>query len=221
MRTLEDNLTVITWYSGERLDICNNCMVFNKNDDKVVDDFLKEVNHWQSDNICTYITHEPLGRFLKEESIFFEDLYFGYDDGKLATVVMMNGGNNLSCKTYFKKYISECLSRGVEKIGDYMLLSDALVADTYDAYNNADIYYIAVNPELQGRGVGTRSISSINSNLDFFAENGVEHNTVQALVHYRNIASQKMFKRNGYSKLLVPGEKCFDNLYYVVEGRQV
>ena len=76
MRTLEDNLTGITWYSGERLDICDNCMVFNKNDDKVVDDFLKEVNHWQSDNICTYITDEPLGRFLKEESIFSEDLYF-------------------------------------------------------------------------------------------------------------------------------------------------
>ena len=217
MRELRDEQTGMVWLSCERLCIADNYMLFNKQDDREVSKLLKEIDSWKHDSIFDYITDQPLGQFFKDNTVLNEELYFGYDKGKLASIIQMTGGNELKNKHIFRSYINECLYNKTEDRPDYIKLSDAIVAEENDNYNNANMYYVITNPRMQGRGIGTRAIMSVNHNLDFFAGEDIKHNTVNAIVHSSNVASQIIFERNGYKKLPVEDGNAFDELYYVVE----
>ena len=71
-----------------------------------------------------------------------------------------------------------------------------LVAKPMPNYSFTTVEYIVVNPEMQGKGIGTRMISSLKSNPMFFAE-GYKGN-IDAFVNAKNIPSQKAFLKNKF-----------------------
>ena len=77
------------------------------------------------------------------------------------------------------------------------LVGVAFVSPPNRYYNYSTIEYLVVNPECHGRGIGTRMITSIKENPDYFV--GKEHRgSYVAFVHGDNIASQKAFLKNKF-----------------------
>lgn len=69
--------------------------------------------------------------------------------------------------------------------------------------NVADIEAIVVNPKLAGKGIGTKMIKSINDKSHKLFGKGVD--TITAKVEANNIASEKAFKKSGYTSAPVKG----------------
>jgi len=86
-----------------------------------------------------------------------------------------------------------------------------------DEFDASMIEYIVVNPDAQGRGVGTRMIKSIKDNPMFFTS-GKHRGKIQASVKPSNIASQKAFLKNGF-RVVKPAKKIPTTLYYRFEYR--
>ena len=57
--------------------------------------------------------------------------------------------------------------------------------------------YIIVNPEFQGKGIGTRMVKSISTYMDYF-NNGNQSGGIISSVEVENIASSRAFLKNNY-----------------------
>jgi ribosomal protein S18 acetylase RimI-like enzyme len=132
-----------------------------------------------------------------------EDVYYAIDNGKLAGITKVIGYALLTDFTTFREHIEVC--KFLEKFGlghsnKYMdrVVAERALANLHK--NDADICFIAVNPNLQGRGVGTRMVRSINENLEFFSGNEAT-NVCSCQIHKKNIASKKIFQRNNFKRL--------------------
>ena len=76
------------------------------------------------------------------------------------------------------------------------LVGSCLLHNPVPNYNFATIEYIVVNPKYQGKGVGTRMISSIRHNPQCFIGN--YKGLISAFVNPDNTASKKAFLKNKF-----------------------
>ncbi|MGN0961206.1 MAG: GNAT family N-acetyltransferase [Christensenellales bacterium] len=67
-------------------------------------------------------------------------------------------------------------------------------------YKHTTIDYIIVNPELQGKGYGTRMIKSIKDNILYFS-NQYNPEGIISSVEEENISSCKAFESNGFKQI--------------------
>ena len=85
--------------------------------------------------------------------------------------------------------------------------------ENYEAIYKDHLEYIVVNPDMQGRGVGTKMLESMSTNLGFFTGDTAS----QSLVTYiknSNKASIRLFANMGFKKYTPPYiEGMTDNMY--------
>lgn len=206
MKELIDKKTGLVWLSPEIEGYnCANNPIFTNEDASLINDLTKELNEYYSKQIETYITGgcAPLGNFMLWATFDKRQLYYCFEDGKLVGTSVLTPNNKLSKKQALEEYIKYCKTSSntfKQGINGYISVIKAQRALTKaKCNNNTDIDYLAVVPPAQGKGVGTRAVSSIVNNPKFFApEAKVE--SLLTKIHTRNIASQKIFKRNGFEK---------------------
>ena len=66
--------------------------------------------------------------------------------------------------------------------------------------NESIVEYIIVNPNIRGRGIGTRMIKSLTNHLEFFTDNK-NISSLTTTIDKTNIASQKAFLKNNFYEL--------------------
>jgi len=227
MRNLKAN--GIDWYACDRKFVVDDKLVINFEDNKQINEWLKEINSWQSDNISKYINDKKIGKYLREVAANDESLYFGFDGGKLATIAMIEGQKQMFEFVEFTNYIAECKSLAVDCKPNYLNLYQAMRAliNTTNE-NNSTIKYLVVNPSMQNKGIGTRSVKSIIDNISYFS-GSEDNNVTQALIHYQNEASQRIFRKNDFYPVCMASQNnlakqeddirvvttVYDNYYHV------
>lgn len=204
MREFFDKKTGISWVVPEvdHRDWAGQ-PIWTREDKKNLKGFSKELNEHKSESIDKFVTggNVPLGDFVIWSIMGKELPYYAFDDGKLVAVVVLDGGTELHSKEGLKDYIryrSEKKHKIEYDVKDFLPLGKAqrLLCQT-KKNNNMNLGYIVVVPVAQGRGVGTRVISSIMHNPQFFAR-GSNPISMDTIVHKDNIPSQKAFKHNGF-----------------------
>lgn len=203
MREYFDKNTGLTWVVPEVVGVLYDAPKFLDGDAKAIAEFTKELNsHEVTPNINKFVTGDGVG--IGDFMVWVlgkNDLpFYAFDDGKLVGISIINGVTKIRNTDGLKEYIDFCKSSDEYKNGleGYISLKKAKrFLDKSTTINNVDLGYITVVPTAQGRGVGTRMISSILHNPQFFASNPTAK-TIDSIVHHQNIASQKAFERNGF-----------------------
>ena len=204
MRVLRDEKTGLVWVTPETIAIkASGEKVFSAEDAKLVREFQMELDTFDSENIKKYVTGQnfKLGEFMSACVDKHNSQYYAFDDGRLVATVLIDSKAPLVEEEQLATYAIFCEMKGVQGIEGYLSLKDAKRALDNDRQNNNSIIeFLAVSPNHQGRGVGTRAVMSIDQNLDFFSGN-VPHNVVSTRINRQNIASLKAFKRNGFETI--------------------
>ncbi len=75
--------------------------------------------------------------------------------------------------------------------------------ENYDVAYKDYLEYIVVNPDMQGKGIGTEMMESMSGNLPFFTgdENSV---SLATYIRNNNTASKKLFTNMGFRKYVPP-----------------
>lgn len=84
-----------------------------------------------------------------------------------------------------------------------------LISQSLDSPNSSDISYLIVNPKMHDRGIGTRMISSIRENSEFFT-NRYNTKKIYATVCESNIPSMKAFLKNKFDVVSCADMKRFN-----------
>ena len=221
MNILEDKINGIIWYNAKRC-LDDNYMA----EDKIIcDEVVQEMNTWMNPNIERFITDENLGTFMLEESWGrgYEDFFFGLVDGKLATTLILANNHGFPVSSLIDHmFIASKLddrvleSKKVLSFEDTRRLVDNNRANIPSLYVN----FLVVNPDMQGRGIGTKSLKSLDDFRLFFVGDK-EYNSMYATINQNNIASRKAFERNGYLGILrkdadEPRQYPFDDYFKVM-----
>ena len=226
MRALQDN--GITWYSSDRVFEADGKTIVNFDDTRCIDEWVKEADCWLSSNIREYIYPYNPASYIRTMSDNDDELYFGYEDGKLASIVSVTSNRYICQFVEFTEYIAECKDLGIDSKPDYLNLYQAMRAlINAKPDNNSSINFLMVNPHMQNRGIGTRAVKTILHNMDYFTTNE-DNNTMQSLIHYKNIASQKVFRKNDFYPIYMASQEdksknsrykvvtdIYDNYYHV------
>ena len=181
----------------------------------------QELNSWDSDGINDYIISRDqmkLGDFTNALQDFKTyRRFFGYIDGELSAVVVMNGGDRLKSKNLLLEHIINS-DFGTLKPTKQILSANKAQGIVFNDNNrnNDYILYLIVAPQRQGRGYGTRVVSSIKNNIEFFAKNSL-HNSLSTQIHDKNIPSQKVFERNNFHTLNLSFQPCKGLSEYFLE----
>ena len=216
MRTLQDN--GITWYSSDRIFDSDGKAVVNFKDAKCVDEWVKEADCWLSNNIREYIYPYNPANYIRTMAVSDDELYFGYEDGRLASIVSVESKRPIYQFVEFTEYIAECKSEHIDGKPNYLNLYQAMrVLINAKSDNNSSINFLMVNPHMQNRGIGTRAVKTILDNMDYFTTND-ENNAMQSLIHYKNVASQKVFRKNDFYPVYMVSQedKARDSRYRVL-----
>lgn len=92
----------------------------------------------------------------------------------------------------------------------------AYISSPMGRNKHSTLEYLIVNPEFQGKGVGTRMVKSISTYMNYF-NNGNQSNGMLSSVEEDNIASSRAFLKNNYkvisSNTSDTGRKY--NVYYL------
>ena len=203
MRRLNDKSTGLTWLIPEVTEILHDNPVYTAEDMVLLEDFRKELNDCNSENISKFVTGncDGLGNFILWTIMGKKSPCYGFEDGRLVATAVISPNNQFGKMKELKDYIKYCeenpsiYSNGIQGYISYKKAKMAVERAT--ASNNTDIDYLVVIPKAQGRGIGTRAVSSITHNLDFFAPEK-EIATVTSQIHKKNTASQIIFARNGF-----------------------
>jgi len=204
MKELKDNKTGLIWLMPEIEGYDSDNPIFTFEDASLIKDFTKELNEHNSKQIEKYITGgcAQLGSFMLWAAFDKRNVCYCFEDGKLVASAVITPNSSLRNKPMLKKYIEYYKQNPslFEKMTDFISINKAQRAiSRAKSNNNADIDYLVVIPPEQGRGLGTRAISSIVNNTQFFAPK-TRVKSLLTQIHTRNIASQKAFKRNGFEK---------------------
>ena len=196
MREFLDGYTGLTWLSGERLRDIGGVAEYGY-DKLLMEDFINEINEWRSNNIAKYLTYDNLGNYLYNYQLD-ENMYFAFDGGELAGVSVIEGDQELTYANLFREHITNVDIGFMDRMNRFMSYDLALKAlKRSNEHNNSFMNYIVVNPNRQGRGIGTRMLRSITDNMEFFTGNE-QDNVLSANVFYSNKASRKMFEKNDF-----------------------
>lgn len=203
MREYFDNSTGLNWVVPEVEGVLYDAPRFLEQDTKDLAEFTKELNSCEvTPNINRFVTGDGVG--IGDFMIWAlskNDLpFYAFDDGKLVGISIINGATNIRNTNGLKEYIEFCklcdeYKNGVE--GYISLKKAKQFLNKSTTINNVDLGYITVVPTAQGRGIGTRMISSILHCPQFFTSNPTAK-TIDTIVHHENTASKKAFERNGF-----------------------
>lgn len=219
MREFFDEKTGLTWVVPEVKVKEFGRPLFVDEDQRSLNDFAKELNQYQSDNIDTYVTggEVPLGDFMMWAVGGNELPYYAFDNGKLVATAILDGQTEIYAKGSLEDYIKFCEKHNknfADGVNGYLAYSRAKqLYEKSKTNNNVGLGFLVVIPTAQGKGVGTRAVSSILNNPQFFARNS-KPISMDTIVHANNVASQKVFQHNGfqdYSMDLLKGFSKFHN----------
>ena len=90
---------------------------------------------------------------------------------------------------------------------DKNLVGATIVVKPFFGNQESSIEFLAVNPEFQHQGIGTRMVKSITNNPQFFVGKDFM-DLYSTVVDEENLPSQKMFLKNNYRPMKRP------NIYY-------
>lgn len=193
MESFIDNDAEILWYKDD-LDY----------DSNQVND---ELNSWKSARIKEYITdcdREPLGDFLRDSTRDTKGAsqFFGFINGELASTVVVKSDARLDEFAYVGNHINNIEQNKIFVSSPFLSQEKAkvILANEKTGKGNDDIMYVIINPERLKKGYGTRVISSVKNNIDFFAPNS-NHVSLKCLIHSSNWASRTIFEKNDFRKL--------------------
>ena len=182
-------------------------------DKKEYQDVVDELNSWQSKNILEYLTHgkENLGDYINQLVNSRRTPYMAYEDGNLVGTVLIENNSFLEQYVTLRGVVTFCEEHNIDADTKNFLSIDTArqILTNYTKSNNTSISLFAVKGSCQGKGVGTRCIQSINDNMDFFSKTK-NINTINAFIHEDNVASIKVFEKNGFKRPY----RWYNNAYY-------
>lgn len=168
---------------------------------------LDEVNSWENDGIKNFLTAgvEKVGDMLHKSTKVNGNQFYGYVDDKLVVSAVVNSYELMTGNKDLTLYdhISNC-DEGKDYSDGHPLLSTNKAYKILDSGiytpDHDELSYIVINPISQGKGIGTRVVSSIKNNLDFFAPNS-SHFSLSARTHFKNEKCLRMLETNDFKRL--------------------
>jgi GNAT superfamily N-acetyltransferase len=222
MNIFTDTNTHLTWYSPT---------MFTKDKDlkpegvRESEEFKTLLNSsdWNNGGIAEFIT----GGRLQLGDLFYSRckqpyslMYYAFDNGNCVGAMMMK--KNIIRTTYkrFHDYVVYCEENNIDRKDQYMFLSDAKRVLTQTELSDYDIDYLAIPQRYQGKGIGTRIVTSLHDNIHFFTgEDRI--NILTAMINDKNSRCIKLFNKHGYYPLYVEKEARYHathTVYHYVMG---
>lgn len=204
MKEFKDKKTGLTWLIPKVTHSRMGTPEFSIEDGKIIKEFTQELNQYNSKAIEKYVTggSVQLGSFMFFAAFGYRDLCYCFEDGKLVATAIITPNTDINNKDKIEAYIKYCKENTMflEGLTGYIPVKKVqrAISKATDT-SNIDINYLVVVPTHQSRGIGTRAVSSIINNPQFFAPKS-KVGTLLTQIHTRNAASQKVFIRNGFEK---------------------
>lgn len=183
---------------------------------------LETINAWGNPHVMENLNLNglsKLGSVLRSEAFASDkDLYFVFDQQQLVATTLLLPSIELQHSddlSYFiKHHNAPRFSKHATK--NYMSPQKAQEILDNDGKNSCYIHYLVVNPELQGRGIGSEVIKTIESDINFF-DQAPTHNALMAMIRNTNTPCINMFQKQGYETC--PNDAClyFDMFYKTLE----
>lgn len=169
---------------------------------------LKEVEKWSdNESIQKYVYEDNLAHQLETLARYFgmDDLFFVTEPNKHDLIGVMFLSNHATLNDY------EQLLNYIENGRQYEdkpsdISEDFLnIEETIDIKNNINeniltVEYAIINPNYQGKGIGTMLYKTLKDNIDFFSEYDTPA-IIQASIHNENIPSRKTVIKNGFKRI--------------------
>ena len=198
MECLNDEISEIFWYKDD----------FSYESDEI----NKELNSWRSPRLTEYISNsldrQPLGEFMRETTKGLGEntssQFFGFIGNELVSTVIITENQTQRNFVALREHIKNCSKCEKEYFERYKYLSVEKAEKILEKSNmqkgHDEVYIVIVDPKNTNKGYGTRVVSSITRNKDFFAPNS-EHNSMKTRIYSSNYWSRAIFERNDFKKL--------------------
>ncbi len=180
-------------------------------DAKFFDEFTQELNSWRSSVIKKFLlkyTEAPLGFYYNgcAEKSPFRNVFYAFENGKLVGSALVKSNSKILERDEVLSHIDFFKSRGISELEGYLTLKQAQKLIDNDNYNSTYIELLAVKPNQTGNGIGSRFISSIKSNIEFFDHAYTPtHNMLATTINECNDRSLKAFtKHNDFKPVVEP-----------------
>ena len=213
MKKLVDNQNSLVWHTPEIISVERWGSAISYLEKRQISQLFDQMNGWQSDNIRQFIIGDSDLK-LGELCQWFVDhpenyrMFFGFDSGKLAVFTVIENATIVDTFGLFD-YASYCQMHDVSQVEGYMPINR--INDIFTAAQSktgAYIQYLIVAPEMQGRGIGTSAVKSIIGNINDAVS------LYSTDIHKENIASQKVFSKNGFARAFIENDDHEGETYY-------
>ena len=148
--------------------------------------------------------------------------FFGFINGELASTVVVKSNARLDEYVYVGNHIYN-IERDTYWVSSPILSKEKaklILGNEKTEQGNDDIMYVIVNPKNCRQGYGTRVISSIKKNIDFFAPNS-SHASLKTLIHNSNWDSRSIFEKNDFRKLNISsGPRIHYFMHYFLDDME-
>ena len=212
MNILKDKERELVWYT------------FNHDDDykfayyqRRFRRYLDIVDTWgENPKVQKFLgSGKPLGHYMKGlcESIPDYKLYFATNlEGELVSALVTSTNDMLKLTLNLENHL---LFGKDEKTDTEEFITKSQIRELLDTKDDNNIYlaFNVVAPEYQGHGIGTRILSSVKNNLEYFA--GCKEANLQMTVDHDNIASHKVVYKNGFRRLNPAKSTTEFSIYYL------
>ncbi len=184
---------------------------------------LETINTWGNPAVMENLNmngFSKLGSVLRSESFASDkDLYFVFDEKQLVATTLILPSIEIQHTDDLQYFINHPNEQRFSKhfIKHYMNTKKAQQLLDNDGKNSCYIHYLVVNPELQGRGIGSEVIKIIESNINFFDQSPT-HNTLMAMIKNTNTPCINMFQKQGYEACPNDASIYFDMFYKSLEA---
>jgi len=171
---------------------------------------MKEIEKW-SDNeaIQNYVYDGNLSHHVESlfKYIMNTDLYFVTNNNDLIAIVLTSIHSPINDYDQLLEYVKNVRQENNE-VGDisedFLDIQETNDLISRDNKNILTIEYTVINPDHQGKGIGTMLYKTIKDNIDFFGEYETP-TCIQASIHNDNIPSRKTVIKNGFKRIR-PGD---------------
>ena len=208
MRTFEDN--GIKWINISKYESGRNPL-FRQ--------YINIIDTWSNNEpIKKYIYDGKVGHELESLfKLFNTNIHFATIDDQLVAVMLTSSHQPLTHFEELKEYIksgrhSEDITSDISE--EFLTKQETnVIIDSKDE-NNLYIEYLVVNPDLHGKGIGTRIFKSIKENPVFFNNNYTDVSFIQTAIHNENIPSRKTVIKNGFKRIKPHKDPLPYSVYY-------
>ena len=207
MEKFIDDIAEITWYKDD--------LGYDANQ------LNSELDSWKSDEINEFVTGGTnLGYMTRGTTMFATgtEQFYGFINNKLVSTVLLRE-NKLIDEDLQYQLLTHIQNnkRGFEFQNKNGIISTDKAFQLLERPDFSEVSYLIVKPAEQGKGYGTRIVTSIKNNLDFFMPNA----TLDAFgttINFENIPSINVFNKNGFKQLNTENDEVFKlNKYFLEE----